>query len=681
MEDARGAGFFRELENLDVHEIQDYLTAHEQPFEASEVHMVEEGRNVIDLERRNSSFRRLKEDSLFNLIEPVVAQLSQMDPLLTYKLVRSDITHIKYAKGGFFAKHSDYLSVTSNMIEEFALLVCVTPAEQASHVSGGKTVLYLGNSRHVSDSTTRPGCAIAFRKDVEHESTVLEAGEKHIIMANLWAWRKCGDGVKSDVSVLLVTFPGCDSDAKLLDGDSRRRQVNLDKVAAERTYAIPLDEAKHSPALAEVIAETCGSDLSGTRGPALLHECRECTFEEFSTIFRILRRMRVTPHELQQRHSIIRRYGLETQAAVHGLQPEEIPSEPAEKLYMMSIYMVDGSVYEFRVAASDSIHSVRAQLQERSGKEGLRLVMVEGGAEVLQDSKTLEDCGCPKELNAVKVRLKVDEYHALGLTQDEMHELVEAPPQVGLEDRGSDVIVCSSVARTEVVAAVAKAVGLPFVVFQALCFEGTVDIGGDTCRPGNYTMDMHPALICLGDCRQVLEWWRLHWWEHNAAHQWEEKADRLFDLSMALRGHEELAALSPGLIASAEEGRWGGRDSDEDDDDGHDLPADPRLNLDHVQRALSWDDEKAEGDVSELFHVNAAGQSCFNKAEAAATVAHLKRIGFTGQIVNRLSQVPFELPQHSDERHTTFCNEQVYGNVNILLVSGVVRLLPDEDEK
>ena len=45
----------------------------------------------------------------------------------------------------------------------------------------------------------------------------------------------------------------------------------------------------------------------------------------------------------------------------------------------------------------------------------------------------------------------------------------------------------------------------------------------------------------------------------------------------------------------------------------------------------------------------------------------------------RVNRVAFELPQHSDQRSQPFCNERVYGNINILLVSGVVRLLDDDE--
>jgi len=664
-------GFFRELQNVDVKPIQDYLAKCTSPFEASELHVPDEGRNVIDLSLRKSSFRRLTEDSLFKLVEPIVARLSQADPLLTYNLVRNDITHIKYVKGGFFRKHSDYLTVTSNMIEEFALLVCVTPDELASDVSGGKTVLYFGESNHVSDATTTPGCALAFRKDVEHEATMLEAGEKHIITANLWACRKYVDA-QCCTSVLLITFPGHDSDASVLDPDASdsmqaAREVNpasLERLATERTYAIPMEEAKRSPALANVIAEA-----SANSGNVLLHECKECTFEEFDTIFRILRRMHVSALDVQRNHALIQRYGLEALAALHGLQPEEASPDspdPSDSKYMITIYMMDASLHKFEVSPSDSVLSVRTELQKRTGKEGLRLVMADGAAEVLQDTRTLSDCGSPAELNAVKVRLKIDEYQALGLSQDEMHKLVESPSQSALESRGSDVIVCASLARSEVVASVAKAAGLPFVLFQSICIEGTLF---DHRARGS--IRMRPGLICLGDCRQVLSCHRLRWWHED----WEVDDDsRLGDLSMALLPQVDIAALSHMLIEDPGDGY-----SDDSDD-----PAEPPPRVDiiktvrGIRRAACLNDKKRRRDVSELFHLNAAGQSCFNKVEAAATVEHLESINFRDQIVERLKQVPFELPQESDRRNKHFCNEgDVYSKMNILLVSGVVRLLPE----
>ena len=67
-------------------------------------------------------------------------------------------------RAGFFKRHKDFLSVTSNVVEEYTLLVCITPEKLAAEVKGGGTVIHaLGSSTKYS-ATTTPGEALLFRK-------------------------------------------------------------------------------------------------------------------------------------------------------------------------------------------------------------------------------------------------------------------------------------------------------------------------------------------------------------------------------------------------------------------------------------------------------------------------------------------------------------------------------------
>lgn len=93
-----------------------------------------------------------------------------------YTLRRNDITHIKYEEGGFFKRHRDYLSTTSNLIEEYTLILCVTPENSSeTSVDGGNTAIYTFGGSKIFDTTT-PGCGVLFRKDLEHEGLELKRG-------------------------------------------------------------------------------------------------------------------------------------------------------------------------------------------------------------------------------------------------------------------------------------------------------------------------------------------------------------------------------------------------------------------------------------------------------------------------------------------------------------------------
>ena len=160
---------------------------------------------IIFRDLRKSTFRTITDNRLFDLVDNVVARLNEDDQSsYRYTLRRNDVTHIKYEEGGFFKRHRDYLSTTSNLIEEYTLLLCVTPQDDnddAVKNKGGETIIHTYGGATAYDTTTT-GSGILFRKDLEHEGAELISGEKHIITANIWATRK-----EQSKQVLLVTFP------------------------------------------------------------------------------------------------------------------------------------------------------------------------------------------------------------------------------------------------------------------------------------------------------------------------------------------------------------------------------------------------------------------------------------------------------------------------------------------
>jgi hypothetical protein len=177
--------FVKEVADLPVEGILSILARSDAPFEPSELYLVASGAKVVDTTQRVSVFRRLRDDALFAACDALVRTLSAADPRNAFTLIRNDVTHIVYSAGGFFSSHRDFLSITSNVVEEYTLLVCVTPPAGLPTAGGATRVAVNPLLTLDSAATTTPGRGLLFRKDLRHEGLPVESGEKHIISLNL----------------------------------------------------------------------------------------------------------------------------------------------------------------------------------------------------------------------------------------------------------------------------------------------------------------------------------------------------------------------------------------------------------------------------------------------------------------------------------------------------------------
>ena len=196
------------LSGLDIEPLRAKLAEIPQAFEKSKLYVSETDEKIVDESIRTSRYRAIKDSGLFDCVETYVNILNQRpDNNFIYYLQRNDVTHIIYDQGGFFKGHRDYLSLTSNLLEEHTMIICITPEEVATGTRGGETILHhrhsLTGDKHTKFSeTVTPGSALVFRKDLEHEGSLIEVGEKHVVTTNLYAMRKDS----SPDQVLLLQF-------------------------------------------------------------------------------------------------------------------------------------------------------------------------------------------------------------------------------------------------------------------------------------------------------------------------------------------------------------------------------------------------------------------------------------------------------------------------------------------
>lgn len=181
----------------EIHDnIKTILKSSDAVFEQSHVYNAIREEKQLVPEIRLSCFRTLTDKRLFDIGSSILRAINKDMPENRFMIHENDITHIKYHTGGYFKQHEDYLSLNSNIVEEYTMIICVD-----ADCVGGETVLSFNKYfKHHSKMTNTPTGCLLFRKDIPHEGAVLLAGTKEIITFNVWS-------VKNDVeSIVIVNF-------------------------------------------------------------------------------------------------------------------------------------------------------------------------------------------------------------------------------------------------------------------------------------------------------------------------------------------------------------------------------------------------------------------------------------------------------------------------------------------
>ena len=180
-----------------VRDLVQHFRDDQTDLEPSQLYSRTLDRKFIDEQERVSMFKTLEDGQVLDLAEELVTLISDCDELMDYSLVRNNVTFIKYEQGGFFKTHEDYLTLTSNFIEEYTLLICADAA-----CKGGETLLHINEHHsHASRATVTPLHGLLFRKDINHEGALIEEGYKEILSLNLLAIPVARD------QIVVVSFP------------------------------------------------------------------------------------------------------------------------------------------------------------------------------------------------------------------------------------------------------------------------------------------------------------------------------------------------------------------------------------------------------------------------------------------------------------------------------------------
>jgi hypothetical protein len=178
-------------------EIINYVQKDKGDFQQSLLYIPTIDEKVVDVEKRNSTFKTISDSILFDIFDKLINSINEKDKFFEYSLVRNDITFIKYTIGGFFKPHEDYLSYKSNVIEEYTLILCAD-----ADCEGGETTFEVNEFfKYKSTMSKTPKNCLIFRKDLIHAGEIITKGYKNIISANLLATQK------KSKTILVVSFP------------------------------------------------------------------------------------------------------------------------------------------------------------------------------------------------------------------------------------------------------------------------------------------------------------------------------------------------------------------------------------------------------------------------------------------------------------------------------------------
>ena len=161
--------------------IHDRLLSSKIPFQSSQLYISSDKQKITDTEKRRSEYRTFTDPDLFDLCDDLIKQINEKQNTFTFKLVQNDVTEITYGLGGFFKPHKDYLSLTTNNVLEYTMIVCLS-----ANCEGGETLFHFNPQfTHISQKSSTQYGVVLFRKDVVHEGVLLTSGHKKIMTLNL----------------------------------------------------------------------------------------------------------------------------------------------------------------------------------------------------------------------------------------------------------------------------------------------------------------------------------------------------------------------------------------------------------------------------------------------------------------------------------------------------------------
>jgi hypothetical protein len=564
--------------------IYNVVKNHISNLEQSQLYSPAIEKKYIDLEKRSSKYKAIIDKSLFTLVDELIYKLNEMDNHCKYKLIKNDVTYIKYTKGDFFKPHEDYLSVTSNFLEEYTLLICMD-----ANCTGGETIFHINKfHKHISKESITPNHCLLFRKDLCHEGNVLLDGYKEIITLNLF-------GIVNDCdTIILVSFPE----------DNRKYCISSENIFNMGN--------SYLATLIQTLMSECKSHIYE-------YKVTEFTYEQFAVIKKISDKSYITIDELNEYSLIIDYYCI-----------------PYSNL------LID---------TSSNIKNIKKNIKETTD--------------------------FLKSFNDI-------------------------------------IIICENNNDQKYLLNYIKQHKLPYVPFTIIFSEGTYTFTNDEDDDGSETQSwnvkMSPNWITMSEYNNILFYRSLvnmhdfdvlneHLYKsiislNNKTNKIKTTTDFIFDHKYNYNdddcGDNEENNNEDDSISENEKYNYV---FDEDDDNTADIinfglklytPNITKQQIfDIINECFGSHNEntkyfkpciKLNDSVYKYYTIDKNGKMFLNYDQLKYTLNRLNDIDFVNIIKNKLNNIKFVFPQHKSTIDHDFCNESVYSNVNLLYVTGFVRM-------
>ena len=275
--------------------IIEFIKNDKTPLTPSELYIPINEKKIIDIDKRVSQFKTIVNNELFNLFDKLIVEINKIDKFYNYSLVKNDITYIKYEKGGFFKSHSDYLSLTSNVIEEYTLIICMNEKE----CEGGQTKFTINDkTTYISKESIIPNHTLLFRKDLIHEGLEIINGTKEIITLNLWATPK------QFSNIIKITFTQQDNVYNLHDlTEIKKNEHNPKKV-----YCLSENSIMEIPNIMQSFIQK--ERENGNKNNILYYELDNFNSYNFEIIYKILTRQYISKVDYKNNIKIIKYFNI-----------------------------------------------------------------------------------------------------------------------------------------------------------------------------------------------------------------------------------------------------------------------------------------------------------------------------------------------------------------------------------